>query len=165
MTRSIVVFAACAALAAAGERHYRLKDVDLKQQVIWGAECEGPNGTALAFGGQDQEADDGHPHTRIRVDGQWKAIHEELRAANPLQKLRDQVWAVRNQIRLSGLSCGCPQGGRQAEEPFYLPQHRHGKDLRRNTPVPALDRQLLAPTDNHNPWGLPTKNPEAAQMV
>ncbi|MBM4041935.1 MAG: hypothetical protein FJ290_25855, partial [Planctomycetes bacterium] len=29
---------------------------------------------------------------------------------------------------------------------------------------PALDRQLLAPTDNHNPWGLPTKNPEAAQI-
>jgi hypothetical protein len=99
MARFAFLLAAGLGLATAGERHYRLKDVDLKQRVIWGAECEGPNGAALAFGGQDQEADDGHPHTRIRVDGQWKAIHEELRAKNPLQKLRDQTWAGRNSVK------------------------------------------------------------------
>lgn len=97
MARLIAVLAAVLGCAAAGERHYRLKDTDLRQRVIWGAECEGPNGTALAFGGEDQEADDGRPHTRIRAEGQWKTIHEELRAANPLQKLRDRIWAIRNQ--------------------------------------------------------------------
>ncbi len=99
MARLVIVLTACLGLAAAGERHYRLKDTDLKQRVIWGAECEGPDGMGLAFGGQDQEADDGHPHTRVKADGQWKAIHEELRAKNPLQKLRDRVWAGRNSVK------------------------------------------------------------------
>ncbi|HUT35083.1 MAG TPA: kelch repeat-containing protein [Planctomycetota bacterium] len=97
MTRFALVLATGLGLAGAAERHYRLESTDLKHRVIWGAECEGPGGLAIAFGGQDQEADDGRPHTRIKADGQWKAIHEELRARNPLQKLRDRVWAVRNQ--------------------------------------------------------------------
>ena len=37
---------------------YNLPATDLKQQVIWGATCDGPNGTGLAFGGQDQKADE-----------------------------------------------------------------------------------------------------------
>lgn len=72
-------------------KSYRLPSVDLKQQVIWGATCDGPDGTGLAFGGEDQKADDGRPHTRIKVNGEWKDIHEELRKNNPLQKYHDRL--------------------------------------------------------------------------
>jgi hypothetical protein len=63
------------------EKASRLPPVDLKQPVIWGAVCE--DGPGLAFGGEDQTARDGAARTRIKVDGGWKAIHEELRAQNP----------------------------------------------------------------------------------
>ncbi|NQU26212.1 MAG: hypothetical protein HQ567_33410, partial [Candidatus Nealsonbacteria bacterium] len=82
-------------------RSYRLDSVDLRQRVIWGAECRQPEGrqsegSGLAFGGQDQDAEDGRPHTRVLVEGRWKAIHRELRAANPLQSLHDRIWQLRN---------------------------------------------------------------------
>ena len=80
-------------------RHYRLNGVDLKQQLIWGAECRQPQGQGLAFGGQDQDADDGRPHTRLLVDGKWQAIHRELRTNNPVGKLHDQVWQLRDQAK------------------------------------------------------------------
>ena len=38
---------------------YRLPGVDLKQPIIWGSTCQGPDGVTLGFGGQDQESDDG----------------------------------------------------------------------------------------------------------
>ena len=78
---------------------YRLPPVDLKQQVIWGATCDGPDGTGLAFGGEDQKADDGRPHTRIKVNGEWKAIHEELRKKNPLQKYHDKMQGLAPRFR------------------------------------------------------------------
>jgi len=90
-----LAIAAAAGAAPVRKKPYRLPSVDLKQRVIWGATCDGPDGTGLAFGGQDQEADDGRPHTRVREAGGWKAIHEALRAANPLQPYRDRVGAVR----------------------------------------------------------------------
>ena len=37
---------------------YRLSSVDLKPRVIWGAECRQPAGEGVAFGGQDQQAED-----------------------------------------------------------------------------------------------------------
>ena len=77
--------------ATAAERDYRLPDADLRQPVIWGSQCEGPNGAALAFGGQDQKSDDGRPHTRVKQDGRWMAIHKQLRDANPLQGLHRRV--------------------------------------------------------------------------
>ena len=83
-------------LAQAQEKKYRLPSTDLKQQVIWGSTLEVPNGPSLAFGGQDQKAEDGNPHTRIKVDGEWKAIHEELRKNNPLQPLHDRCRALRD---------------------------------------------------------------------
>jgi hypothetical protein len=80
------------------EKPFRLPGTDLKQQVIWGSTCESPTLT-LAFGGQDQKADDGNPHTRIKDGDAWKAIHEELRAKNPNQKRRDELWALRNRVK------------------------------------------------------------------
>jgi hypothetical protein len=83
------------ALSAAGQgRSYRLPDVDIKQRIIWGSGGEGPDGIGLAFGGQDQEADRGQPPTRIRVDGKWQEIGDELRTKNPLQPLCDEATAL-----------------------------------------------------------------------
>jgi hypothetical protein len=65
---------------------YNLPAVDLKQQVIWGATCDGPDGTGLAFGGQDQKSYEGIGRTAIKVNGEWKVIHEELREHNPFRK-------------------------------------------------------------------------------
>ena len=67
--------ALCAIHAASAQqtrRPYRLSSVDLKQRVIWGSELRFRDGSGLAFGGQDQDADDGRPHTRVLVDGQWQ---------------------------------------------------------------------------------------------
>ncbi len=82
-------------VAAAGEKSYRLKGEDLKQPVLWGAECQAPDGSGLAFGGCEQAAEDGRPHTRVKEGGAWKPIVEELRAANPLQKHFARVWDLR----------------------------------------------------------------------
>ena len=49
----------------------------------------------LSFGGQDQDADDGRPHTQIKVNGEWKRIHQELRDRNRLQKYYEECWALR----------------------------------------------------------------------
>ena len=89
-----------ALLATAGavprERQgYRLKGTNLKERIIWGAECREPAGRGLAFGGQHQDADDGRPHTRLLDGGAWKAIHGALRAGNALQGFHDRTWAIR----------------------------------------------------------------------
>lgn len=94
--------------AAQQGKPYRLPGVDLKPQIIWGATCDGPDGTGLAFGGQDQKSDDGIGHTRIKVSGEWKAIHEELRAGNPLQKHCDlhRDWDKRYHALLAAARAG-----------------------------------------------------------
>lgn len=84
------------AAAQQTRRPYRLNAVDLKQRVIWGAECRQPESSGLAFGGQDQDGPDGRPHTRVLRNGKWVAIHLELRVANPLQTLHERVWKARN---------------------------------------------------------------------
>ena len=95
---------------------YRLEAVDLKQRVIWGVECLEPAGRGLALGGQDQDAQDGRPHTRLLVDGKWQPMAEKLRAGNPLQnffqqttKLRGEVKALRASMRALYFS-GLPEG-------------------------------------------------------
>jgi len=88
-----------AAGAQESSRPYRLESVSLKQRVIWGAECRLPDGEGLAFGGQDQDADDGRPHTRVLEDGRWRAIHQELRGKNPLQRFQRRIWDLRNEAK------------------------------------------------------------------
>ncbi len=83
----------------AQQKAIRLPSVKLKEQVIWGSGCDGPDGGGLSFGGQDQKADDGQPHTQIKVDGAWQAIHEELRAKNVLQKLHDRARELAQDVR------------------------------------------------------------------
>jgi hypothetical protein len=77
---------------------YNLPATDLKQQIIWGATCDGPNGTGLAFGGQDQKSDDGVGHTRTKVDGEWKPIGDDLRKNNPFQKDHELCPALARQV-------------------------------------------------------------------
>ncbi|MDD4890616.1 MAG: kelch repeat-containing protein, partial [Phycisphaerae bacterium] len=67
-----------------------------QRPVLWGWTCELADGSALAFGGVHQTADDGNPHTSIRDAGQWKPIIDELRKGNPLQKQFSQVRELRN---------------------------------------------------------------------
>lgn len=89
------------ATAYAGKRlgPYRLPGVDLRQRVIWGAVCEEPEGKGLAFGGEDQQAEDGRPHTRIKLNGRWVHIEAELRAKNKLQKFHDRVGQIRTDLK------------------------------------------------------------------
>jgi galactose oxidase-like protein len=77
----------------------RAPAANLKNIVIWGSECKLPEGEGLAFGGQHQRADDGRPHTRVLKGDKWAAIHEELRKNNPLQKHRDELWALRTEFK------------------------------------------------------------------
>ena len=99
VSRLIVLASAGVSLAADVGKPYRLESVDLKQRIIWSAECREPAGGGLAFGGQDQQGGDGVAHTRIWEGGEWRAIHEQLRAANPLQALHDRVWALRTEAK------------------------------------------------------------------
>lgn len=95
----LVVPSLSGAAAAARKKPYRLPSVSIRQRILWGAECRLPDGRGLAFGGQDQESEDGRPHTRLLVDGKWQAIHEQLRRGNFFQHYHDQVWSLRNKVR------------------------------------------------------------------
>lgn len=72
---------------------YRLKSVDLKQQVIWGSECVVDDNLGLLFGGLDQESVDGTSRTKIRRDGKWVDVSKELQGNNPWKALPDRLLA------------------------------------------------------------------------
>ena len=73
---------------------YRLPSVNIKQPVIWGSTCEAPDGTALSFGGEDRDSDDGLAHTRLRVGGKWGDIRDTF-PLDGRQKVRGRVWELR----------------------------------------------------------------------
>jgi len=73
---------------------YLLPAVSMKQRVVWGSVCEGPDGMALAFGGEDQQAIDGVARTRLRVDQRWIELEQELAQANPLGDLVQDAWEL-----------------------------------------------------------------------
>jgi hypothetical protein len=93
---------------------YRLPFTHIKERVIWGSVCEAPDGTALSFGGEDQEAGDGMSHTRLRMNGQWVELEDELAKANPFQAFIQDSWelvdsqkhtlAIARSIYLEGLA-------------------------------------------------------------
>lgn len=68
------------------EKAHRIPPVDLKQRVIWGTVCD--DGPGLAFGGQDQEAVDGHPGTRVKVDGRWERVRFPAPPATEVEEAR-----------------------------------------------------------------------------
>ena len=82
---ALLVFLRAPTLAQ--QKAFKIPSADLKEQIIWGSTCEGPDGLVLAFGGQDQKGDE-LPRTRIKKgDGPWQSLGEDLRKANPLQSL------------------------------------------------------------------------------
>lgn len=89
------------ATAAEPKRPYRLPSVDIQQRILWGATCALPDGVGLAFGGEDQLANDGRPHTRVKQDGEWTPIHRSLREANPLQALHGRAIELRDRQRFA----------------------------------------------------------------
>ena len=84
---------------AAKPHPYRLPSTNIKERVIWGSTAQAPDGFALSFGGEDQGADDGQAHTRLRVNGQWQDLYEELRKANHLQPFYDEEWELTDSQR------------------------------------------------------------------
>ena len=79
---------------APGPHPYRLASIDIKERVVWGSSAEAPDGVAISFGGQDQEATDGQAHTRLRVGGHWTDVYEELCKTNHLQPFYDEEWEL-----------------------------------------------------------------------
>ncbi len=82
---TLLVPALLTATALAQRQTFKIPPADLKEQIIWGSICEGLDGLALGFGGQDQKAAE-PPRTRIKAGGEWKSLSEELRKGNALQK-------------------------------------------------------------------------------
>src|SRR5262245_7811871 len=79
---SLIAFLILSPTAIARSKPYRLPAADLKQRVIWGSVAEAPDGFALSFGGQDQDAQ-GRAHTRVRAGEKWESVFEQLNRDNP----------------------------------------------------------------------------------
>ncbi len=105
-TLALILFLPCCAkpgFSAENPKPFRLPSIpDRMPPVIWSSECLVPDGPGLAFGGEDLKADDGQYHTHFKASsagGEWVSLVEKLRAGNPLQKLHDRVWELRNAIK------------------------------------------------------------------
>ena len=61
-----------------------------------------PDGSTLAFGGQDQHGDDGAARTRLKVDGKWRSLTDELRKANPHQEAADHLRGMADAVERLG---------------------------------------------------------------
>lgn len=99
LAATLTLFTLASAASSDAAKPYRLEAVDLKQRVIWGASSLDPAGHGLSFGGQDQDANDGRPHTHTRVGDKWQSITKELRENNSLQTFHRQGWALRTQAK------------------------------------------------------------------
>src|SRR5579862_2454789 len=74
---------------------YRLSYIEIKSRVLWGSTCEAPDGTALSFGGEDQQSEDGQSHTRLRVNGEWIDLKGEIEKQNAYQSLHEEISVLR----------------------------------------------------------------------
>src|SRR5438105_2253553 len=93
---SLFMSIAITASLVAAPKSYRLSATSLKSPIIWGATCDGPAGSGLAFGGQDQKSEDGRGHTAIKTKDGWKSIYPDLEKRNPLKAIHDSAgtWAT-----------------------------------------------------------------------
>jgi hypothetical protein len=73
---------------------YRLKAVDIKRPVLWGAGVEYGKRSVIQFGGQDQTAPDGAGHTQANVFGGSNITPEDLRRRNRDQRLYEALAPV-----------------------------------------------------------------------
>lgn len=101
LTRVAVLAGLLVAISRAGDADARPKHLDLKAPLAWNAECSEPADGGLAFGGCDLTVPDGALRTRVRENGAWKPIHDELRAGNPLQRHADRARAASQRCKLA----------------------------------------------------------------
>lgn len=94
----LLLLPALLALSQTKPKSYRLPGVDLKPAIIWGAEVDFADGTRLAFGGQDQHADEGAARTRHQIDGKWVSLSADLRKAHPTQAAADQLRVMADRV-------------------------------------------------------------------
>ena len=122
---------------AAAEQPFRLPALpDHLPQVMWGSTCQAPDGTVLAFGGEDQHAADGRYHTHLKVggaEGPAVELTERLRAGNPLQALHDRIDKVGD---------GTKQALARIRFAYLDGRARAAPDAGAGTPAQALSRQL-----------------------
>jgi hypothetical protein len=88
----------------AQQRAYRLPDVDINQRVVWGSQLVLPDGTGLAFGGQDQDAADGRPHTRVLEDGKCVAIYDKLARNEEVEALSKSISLLTNNLKANSIN-------------------------------------------------------------
>lgn len=165
----VISLAACLPASAfaqappAKPRTYRLLAVDLKQPIIWGSICETEDGLGLAFGGQDQTSEDGVPPTRIKVEGKWVSIREELEKKNPFQEFVVPLTEIRAETRavLASLRRLYLQGHSQAELQRRITAEiypRQARLLARFQSLQASSQDLIPPLTPTEA----TRNAEAA---
>ena len=135
--------------AAEPGKPYRLDAVDLKQPILWGAECRQPAGGGLAFGGQDQQSDDGCGHTRIMENGAWRPIHRQLRAANPLQPFHDRARVLRSEAKniRAVLRHHYFEGAPAAEDQVFLQREVAARQAALSTELADLTASLAPLSD------------------
>ena len=75
---------------------YRLPATDLKQRIIWDAKCLEPEGSGLAFGGQDQQGIDGRAGTRIFANGAWEHVQTIVPKEQPQNEA--QIGRIRERL-------------------------------------------------------------------
>jgi hypothetical protein len=100
----VVTLTALLAVAASPDAKKKPKftaapGADLSKPVIWGSECETPDGRGLRFGGCDQRADDGAAHTQVKSGGQWTPLLADLRKANRLQAGCERLHLAGEELR------------------------------------------------------------------
>jgi hypothetical protein len=124
--------------APSQEKTHKIPPADLKKPVLWGAEAEGADGVALAFGGMDQTSPDGHPGTRLRVNGTWTSISAELKAANPRQAECDKL---RAQARVVHRAAARDRAAWFRGDAAATPKQTHADAIRFEQSADALDAE------------------------
>ena len=99
----LILFPILASLSAAEHpKPYRLPALpDHMPPVIWGSECQVPDGPALSFAGEELKSDDGQHHTQFKTSAasEWISLYENLRTRNPLQPIHDNLWNLRTSTK------------------------------------------------------------------
>ncbi len=65
--------------------------LDIGDRVLWGSVARGRGGEILAFGGQDQDSDDGRPYTCLKRNGVWRSLREDLDGRDPASGPRKTI--------------------------------------------------------------------------